>query len=301
MNHSSDMPCPPSLPLPLRLLLATGLLVLLPSLNLLACSSSHEMRDSGDADADAGERVDAARDGAAGDGGDGGVEERTWCNGEMCAPGQACCFATGSCFDPAVPGACEATGSSERCGSHTDCGADEYCVRERGGCSGEGTCARVPTLSDCGGEHPVCGCDGVTYPSRCHAGRARVRVSARAGACGEPAEGGGPRPCGGDMSCGAGSTCCLLTGLCTPPDCPDCCSEPPDGTEYPCRTDAHCEDDTFCDGGGCDGLGGCRSSGGSCGGELMPVCGCDGTTYTNACFARRAEVRSAHEGECAAD
>jgi hypothetical protein len=38
--------------------------------------------------------------------------------------------------------------------------------------------------------------------------------------------------------------------------------------------------------------------GGSCGGELIPVCGCDGTSYTNTCWAAEAGQRIAHDGNC---
>jgi cyclophilin family peptidyl-prolyl cis-trans isomerase len=43
-----------------------------------------------------------------------------------------------------------------------------------------------------------------------------------------------------------------------------------------------------------------RGGGISCPAEVDPVCGSDGETYSNACFAQSKKVDIAHEGECAA-
>ncbi|NOY94744.1 MAG: hypothetical protein GXP55_26500 [Deltaproteobacteria bacterium] len=34
------------------------------------------------------------------------------------------------------------------------------------------------------------------------------------------------------------------------------------------------------------------------GGALAPVCGCDGVTYTNTCWAQAVRTRVAHDGMC---
>jgi hypothetical protein len=50
-----------------------------------------------------------------------------------------------------------------------------------------------------------------------------------------------------------------------------------------------------------DQTGTCTLSGGLfCSDLVMEVCGCDGTTYTNACYAVRAQVSVASNGACAA-
>lgn len=56
----------------------------------------------------------------------------------------------------------------------------------------------------------------------------------------------------------------------------------------------------LCAGDGCAGPGLCsnRGSSSSCGGEVQSVCGCDGVTYINACWARAAGTRVASNGVC---
>jgi hypothetical protein len=204
-----------------------------------------------------------------------------------------------------------------------------------GGLVGHCVMVRGPEL--CGGfGDGVCGCDGRTYADPCAASRAGVRVSwlvpcgesrsyttrvdcdaehpfcgegwhcdLEAGQCAED------RPliaCGIDEQCPEGWSCCGFVGACMPTDCPECCFVPPPGTRYPCRVNDDCAvlsedaadrvDDWLCDGDGCGTPGGCRRRERSCGGELEPVCGCDGTSYANACWASAAGTRVAHAGEC---
>ncbi len=216
------------------------------------------------------------------------------CGGSPCLPGEECCYLTGECFDPATPESCRAEGP-DACASNADCDPEEYCAGEY--CLGPGTCERRP---DPGCSPEYCACDGNTYPGFCDAAHAGVRPGAR-GACGSSPEPGWPRTCGDDGDCDSGGSCCLITNLCLPADCPDCCVLPPAGSFWPCRTDAHCGD-LFCDlVEGCGGLGYCALDNPSCEGLLDPVCGCDGLTYAHECWAARARVSIAHPGACAGD
>ncbi|MBX7194855.1 MAG: hypothetical protein K1X94_22570 [Sandaracinaceae bacterium] len=66
-----------------------------------------------------------------------------------------------------------------------------------------------------------------------------------------------------------------------------------------CASTAECAPGEICHGSGCDTPGRCRGNP-ECLAISEPVCGCDGTTYTNACFAHRAGVRVDFAGECGA-
>jgi len=56
----------------------------------------------------------------------------------------------------------------------------------------------------------------------------------------------------------------------------------------------------FClkDQGDCDGEGQCATRPMFCLDVWIPVCGCDGQTYSNSCYAHRSGVNVAHEGGC---
>lgn len=236
------------------------------------------------------------------------------------------------------PGACASNadcGVDELCERNDIFSSDDRSVAACGGLVGHCVMVRGPEL--CGGfGDGVCGCDGRTYPDPCAASRAGVRVSWMV-PCGESqnyastfdCDEGHPlcsegwhcdvaarrcvedRPliaCGIDAQCPAGWSCCGVVGACMPTSCSDCCFVPPVGTSYPCRINDDCSilsvdgfgrrDEWFCDGEGCDTGGGCRRRERSCGGELVPVCGCDGTSYANACWASEAGTRVAGTGEC---
>jgi hypothetical protein len=78
------------------------------------------------------------------------------------------------------------------------------------------------------------------------------------------------------------------------------CSEPPEGTFQGCLEDAHCVVGSYCKRDGCEGPGGCAWLAGEaeCDNRLLPVCGCDGSSYTSAVCADVAGVNVRHTGEC---
>jgi hypothetical protein len=67
-----------------------------------------------------------------------------------------------------------------------------------------------------------------------------------------------------------------------------------------CGDNADCDPDLYCDKAidDCDGAGTCQVRPDTCIEVLDPVCGCDGATYDNACFANTAGTSVRHRGEC---
>ena len=141
---------------------------------------------------------------------------------------------------------------------------------------------------------------------------------------------------GGDAACGAGAFCsaaklggCGGVGLCwpKPATCPDlakpvcgcdgatygnACAASAAGvnvaSEGPCKGDKVCKMGTspcpvgaFCKAVGdfqCGGAGTCAPLPQMCQTLLLPVCGCDGKTYPNACSAAAVGINVAAKGEC---
>lgn len=83
-----------------------------------------------------------------------------------------------------------------------------------------------------------------------------------------------------------------LTGVCADGAC-----------DTSCVSNADCGDSQFCATGLCEGgIGVCNERPESCDGEdVSYVCGCDGTTYENACLARQAGLNLRNTGPCVCD
>ncbi len=243
------------------------------------------------------------------------------CAGSACGAGEACCLTTGKCFAkdtsstdcPPGHAPTDAGTAGAPCSSQADCAADEACFTGGpGACLGAGTCGPRNSCGTCSPEGSpqcqVCGCDGVTYESIQAACVAGSR-SSMAGPCGVPhsgmyelVDGGIPRiPCGLSSQCPTGSACCGITGQCYDSSQPWRCQPFADGGVPNCVSDLECAIPhlvSFCDGTGCGAPGICRYGPRECGGEVVPVCGCNGVTYTNECWARHAGVRVGSLGGC---
>lgn len=236
------------------------------------------------------------------------------CNGVECANNEECCLTTSKCFDPVASStACSVPTEpgpqgQKACGASSQCAPGEFCQPVNNQlCLGPGFCQ---SKTNCGGTYTgaFCGCDGITYPNLQTACATGVAIVGWA-ACGEStlvgAAGGSAglkvTYCAIDSQCASAEKCCGITGRCYDSSQPALCSFPPPGTSVPCLTDAQCLDGPeYCSGKGCTEPGGCVPVPGSgdCTGELAPVCGCDGKSYTNAKCAAAAGTRVAHDGSC---
>ena len=210
------------------------------------------------------------------------------------------------------------------CTTNGDCDVWEWCAEPIGTCTGYGVCQQRPGLCLAYWD-PVCGCDGHTYSNYCYAWFNGVNIDyygecVAANRCYTNAE------CALDEFCDKADGDCLGEGECTtrPTICthhwdPVCGC---DGVTYsnecyanangqsilhtgecvppPCLHNSQCQPEEFCAKvvGACDSAGACQERPEVCLAVWDPVCGCDGRTYSNWCYAARAGENVEYYGEC---
>lgn len=208
-------------------------------------------------------------------------------------------FAGGGCEQATLCGKSDASA----------CSAGMFCKVADGACDQDeasGVCTLRPIICPLSSS-PVCGCDGVTYANPCLAESVGINI-ARAGSCeeerccdprAEPGFGDNPACIEGATCCSDGAWRCNEGDLSTTCDavgevCTEVCGGIA-GTSCSAET-SYCRVGVgeCC----CDIQGVCVPRPDVCIEIFVPVCGCDGVTYSNECFAAAAGISIDHAGEC---